>query len=176
MTAASPIPVDRDALAGDLGRGGYLRGTFRRGDDASRLWFQTELVLTRPGVLTRCAGLLTGHVPARTDRLAARGAAATALAAAISLRTDLALLLEPATPSGPLRFVGDDFPGARVVLVEDVVMTGEHALASIEALRSRGIDLLCVLAVVDREQGARRAIEAAGVPLTVLFAERELLS
>jgi orotate phosphoribosyltransferase len=172
---ATTIPVDRAALAGDLGRGGYLRGAFPRDGGQTRLWFQNELVLTRPGVLARCADLLTGHVPARADRLAARGAAATALAAALALRTDLALLLEPDVPGDPARFAGDSFPGARILLVEDVVMTGAHALASITSLRGQGMDVLGVLAVVDRERGARGAVEDVGVPLTVLFSERELV-
>lgn len=172
MTAGGVTPVDRAALAGDLGRGGYLRGSFAYADGNARHWFQTELVLARPGVLDRCAELLRAHVDPTADRLAARGPAAVAVATALALRTDLTLLLEPEGQTG---FAGDVFPGARVILVEDVIMTGRHALASITALRNGSMEVLRTLAVVDREAGGAFAVEAAGVPVTALFTERELL-
>ena len=165
MSAAT---VDRDALAGDLGRGGYLRGAFAHG--ASH-WFQTEMVRARPGVLARCADLLAGAVDPDADRLAARGPVAVALATAVALRTDLTLMLEREEGG----FAGDVFPGARVVLVEDVVMTGAHALESVARLRDAHLDVRRVLAVVDREAGGAYAVEEAGVPVTVLYRERELL-
>lgn len=165
----SPATVDRDALAGDLGRGGYLRGTFAHG--ASH-WFQTGMVLARPGVLARCADLLAEAVDADADRLAARGPVAVALATAVALRTDLTLMLEREDGDG---FAGDAFPGARVVLVEDVVMTGAHALESVARLREAHLDVRRVLTVVDREAGGAFAVEQAGVPVTVLYRERELL-
>lgn len=172
MTGNGVTPVDRDALAGDLGRGGYLRGSFAYADGNARHWFQTELVLARPGVLDRCAELLRAHVDPEADRLAARGPAAVAVATALALRTDLTLLLEPEGKTG---FAGDVFPGARVVLVEDVIMTGRHAVASVTALRNAEMEVLRTLAVVDREAGGAFAVEAVGVPVTSLFTERELL-
>lgn len=172
MTAGGVTPVDRTALAGDLGRGGYLRGSFAYADGNARHWFQTELVLARPGVLDRCAELLREHIDPQADRLAARGPAAVAVATALALRTDLTLLLEPEGQTG---FAGDVFPGARVILVEDVIMTGRHALASITALRNGSMEVLRTLSVVDREAGGAFAVEAAGVPVTSLFTERELL-
>lgn len=172
MTAGDVQAVDRDALAGDLGRGGWLRGSFAYADGEARRWFQTELVLARPGVLARCAELLRAHVAADADRLAARGPVAVALATALALRTDLALLLEAEDGEG---FAGDTFPGARVVLVEDVVMTGRHGLSSIAMLRDAELDVRQVLAVVDREEGGAFAIEEAGVPVAALFCEQELL-
>ena len=81
---------DRHALVGDLARGGYLLGDFA---DGRGRWFQSDLVLTRPGILARCADLLAEHVPPETDRIAARGVTAIALATALSLRTDAPLLL-----------------------------------------------------------------------------------
>ncbi|MCW3014411.1 MAG: pyrF [Solirubrobacterales bacterium] len=173
MSTPDPVAVDRQVLAGDLARGGYLRGAFAHPSGATSRWFETELVLARPGVLHRCAELLAATIDPRADRLAARGPAAVALASALALRTDLTLLLEsrgePATA-----FTGDLFPGARVVLVEDVVMTGTHALASVAALAAAGVIVSHVVTVVDREHGGRAVIEQAGVAMTALFTETEL--
>jgi orotate phosphoribosyltransferase len=173
VSALAVLP-DRAVLAGDLARGGYLHGSFPFAGGAASRWFETELVLTRPGVLARCAGLLAAAVDPRADRLAAGGPGPLLLAAALGLATDVALLVGDER-EGPA-FHGDAFPGARVVLVEDVLMTGARALAAVAALRAAGLEVCGALAVLDREQGARVALEAAGVPLTTLFRERDLLA
>lgn len=65
-------------------------------------------------------------------------------------------------------------PGARVVVIEDVVTTGGSALRAIDALRGFGATVIGVLALVDREEGGREAIEAAGHELLPLFRVSEL--
>lgn len=60
------------------------------------------------------------------------------------------------------RIEGPFRPGARVVVVEDVITTGGSALKAIEAVEAEGGLVLGVLAVVDREEGGREALEAAG--------------
>ena len=60
-------------------------------------------------------------------------------------------------------------PGARVAVVEDVVTTGASTLKAVERVRSEGFEVLGVVALVDREEGGRQAVEAAGVPLRPLF-------
>ena len=67
-------------------------------------------------------------------------------------------------------------PGVSVVVVEDVVTTGGSALRAIEALTAFGASVHGVLAVVDREEGGRQTIEAAGHPLITLFRVSELLA
>lgn len=52
--------------------------------------------------------------------------------------------------------------GDEVVVVEDVITTGGSALRAIEVVTGAGGRVLGVLAVVDREQGGRQAIDALG--------------
>lgn len=66
-------------------------------------------------------------------------------------------------------------PGVRVVVIEDVVTTGGSALRAIEVLTAFGADVIGVLALVDREEGGREAIEAAGHELVSLFRVSELV-
>ncbi len=59
--------------------------------------------------------------------------------------------------------------GARVLLLEDVVSTAGSALLALECLRSHGMVVSSMLALVDREQGGRENLGAAGVELHALF-------
>ncbi len=54
---------------------------------------------------------------------------------------------------------GNFSSGDPVVVVEDVITTGGSTLQAIQAVRREGGQVLGVLAVVDREQGGRSAIE-----------------
>jgi orotate phosphoribosyltransferase len=58
--------------------------------------------------------------------------------------------------------------GARVVVVEDGVTTGQSALTAIEEVEGAGGVVAGVLAVVDRSEGGREAIEERGYQLRVL--------
>jgi len=58
--------------------------------------------------------------------------------------------------------------GDRVAVVEDTITTGGSALRAVEAVRAAGGIVAGVLALVDREEGGREAIEAAGLPVVSL--------
>ncbi len=66
-------------------------------------------------------------------------------------------------------------PGARVVVIEDVVTTGGSALRAIEVLSAFGAEIQGVLALVDREEGGRETIEAGGHRLISLYRVSELI-
>jgi orotate phosphoribosyltransferase len=65
--------------------------------------------------------------------------------------------------------------GSRVVVLEDVVTTGGSALKAIERCRAETLEVVACLALVDRLEGGREAIEAAGVPLTALFTRKDFI-
>ena len=56
-----------------------------------------------------------------------------------------------------------------MVLLEDVVTTGGSTLRAAEKLRAADLVLTGVVAIVDRLEGGRGAIEAAGLALVSLF-------
>jgi len=64
--------------------------------------------------------------------------------------------------------------GDKVVILEDVVTTGGSALQAIAAAEAEGAKVVEVMAVVDREEGGREALEAKGYPLFALFTASEL--
>lgn len=66
--------------------------------------------------------------------------------------------------------------GDRVVVVEDVITTGGSALRAVEAVRAAGATVLGVLAVVDREEGGREAIEAQNLEVAALVTAAEIVA
>lgn len=63
-------------------------------------------------------------------------------------------------------------PGTPVAILEDVVTTGGSTLKAIERARLHGLDVRRVVALVDREEGGREAVEREA-PLTALFRRAE---
>ena len=66
--------------------------------------------------------------------------------------------------------------GDRVVVVEDVITTGGSALRATDAVRAAGGTVLAVLALVDREEGGRQALEAEGLLVLSLTLASQLVS
>lgn len=64
--------------------------------------------------------------------------------------------------------------GAPVVILEDVVTTGAATLKAIERAKLAGLEVIHALAIVDRLEGGREAVEKQ-VPLTTLFTKKSFL-
>ena len=71
---------------------------------------------------------------------------------------------------GPFR------PGDRVAVIEDVITTGGSALKAVAAIRAAGGTVAGVLAVVDREEGGREALEASGLAVIALARASEIVA
>jgi orotate phosphoribosyltransferase len=64
--------------------------------------------------------------------------------------------------------------GFEVVIVEDVITTGGSARKAIQAVEDSGARVLGVLAVVDRGEGGRSALEAEGRAVVALMSAEDL--
>ncbi|QSQ14741.1 orotate phosphoribosyltransferase [Myxococcus landrumensis] len=65
--------------------------------------------------------------------------------------------------------------GAKVAIVEDVVTTGGSTIKAIERAQSEGLTVLGAFALVDRMEGGREAVEAAGHRLFTLFTRKDFI-
>jgi orotate phosphoribosyltransferase len=65
--------------------------------------------------------------------------------------------------------------GDRVAIVEDVITTGGSARRAVEAVRVAGGIVAGVLALVDREEGGREALESEGLNVEVLVRARDVV-
>ncbi len=63
--------------------------------------------------------------------------------------------------------------GCRVVVVEDVTTTGESALKAVDAVRAAGGEVVRVLTLVDRQEGADETMAEARMPFSALFTAAE---
>jgi orotate phosphoribosyltransferase len=65
--------------------------------------------------------------------------------------------------------------GMPVVILEDVVTTGASTIKAIERARAAELDVVFALALVDRDEGGRAAVEAH-TPLLSLFTRKDFQS
>ncbi|MCP9628735.1 orotate phosphoribosyltransferase [Rhodopseudomonas palustris] len=70
---------------------------------------------------------------------------------------------------------GESLAGKRCVIVEDVTTTGGSAIKAVEAVKESGAEIVLVLTMVDREEGATEAFAAAGLPFRSLYKASEFL-
>ncbi len=81
---------------------------------------------------------------------------------------------EPKDHGTGRRIEGCFTPGAAVMVVEDVITSGGSAMEAITAVEDAGGRVVGVLAVVDRMEGGRDAIEAGGYSLETMVTIRDL--
>lgn len=72
------------------------------------------------------------------------------------------------------RIEGHVAAGDRVVVVEDVLTTGGSVLEAVAAIEEAGGQVVRIIGLVDRLQGARERFEAAGYPFTPIFTRDDL--
>jgi orotate phosphoribosyltransferase len=76
---------------------------------------------------------------------------------------------------GTGRLIEGNFrPGDSVIIVEDVITTGDSAQRASRAVQDAGGSVVGVLAVVDRQEGGRHSLEAAGHRVIALTTAADL--
>ncbi|MCW2856486.1 MAG: orotate phosphoribosyltransferase [Marmoricola sp.] len=85
-------------------------------------------------------------------------------AAAVGRTLDSFVIRKAAKVHGLQKLIeGPEVAGRRVLAVEDTSTTGGSVLEAVRALRDAGADVVGVAVVVDRDTGAREAVEAEGL-------------
>ena len=167
-----------EELGRDLVNAGYLLGDFLLSSGVrTSYYFDKYLFETKPGILRRLASFLSEMTPPSTDRLAGPELGAVPLVAALSLETGLPFVIVKKQASGPFdqRLVaGELYEGEKVAVVEDVLNTGAEAIRTAREVSRIGAQVLTILAVLDRDEGARENIAAAGFHTSALFRREEL--
>ncbi|MGH7918715.1 MAG: orotate phosphoribosyltransferase, partial [Candidatus Dormibacteraceae bacterium] len=148
----------RARLARDLVQAAWLEGDFvLRSGRRSRYYFDKYLFETQPSILRRVGRQLARLVPPQTQRLAAPELGAVLLGGAVSLELDLPLVIvrKGEKDHGTSKLLeGTLLPGERVTMLEDVLTTAGAAIDALTKVREAGGEVLCLVGVLDREEGA----------------------
>ena len=70
---------------------------------------------------------------------------------------------------------GETLKGKNVVVVEDVTTTGGSAIQAVHALREEGANIVLVLTIVDRLEGAKENFDAEKLEFRALYTADEFL-
>ena len=127
--------------------------------------------------------LLLSHLPTDTQAVAGLTLGADPMVSAVSVvsayenRPIPALIIrKEAKGHGTMAYIeGPSLPeGAKVVVLEDVVTTGQSAMKAVERLREAGYSVEQVIALVDRQQGGAELYQAAGLKFEAVFSIVEI--
>ena len=165
--------TERAELAGRLRKAALLEGDFTlRSGKKSKYYFDKYIFEGTPDVLKDVAAAMAELLPPGTQQLAGVELGGVPLVTAVSMASGIPAIFvrKEAKDYGTAKlFEGARVEGAPVVIVEDVVTTGGASLKAVEQLRSAGIEVTAVVAVLDRKQGGAEAFMAAGVEFVPLF-------
>lgn len=166
-------------LAQALKDAALLEGDFTlRSGRKSKYYLDKYLFETQPALLRELAARFAGYVDERVDRIAGAELGGIALAAATALETGRPFVIvrnskKAGYGTGKL-IEGRLERGDRVLLVEDIATSGGQAIEAVRVLRAQGAEVVAVVVTVDREEGARAAIESCGLRFEALFTTSDL--
>jgi orotate phosphoribosyltransferase len=103
---------------------------------------------------------------------------AIAYASGLSLRSVRAFTVrkEPKSHGTAQLIEGPFVRGDRVAIVEDVITTGGSALRAASAISANGGVVAGILAVVDRNEGGREALQEQGFPVIALTTAADIVA
>ena len=165
--------LGRTLLETCLLEGDFLLSSGRR----SNYYFDKYLFETKPKLLAQVSQELVAMAPADPELFAGPELGAIPLVTSMGLQSGIPFILvrkEPKEYGTARHFEGQIVPGQQVVLVEDVVTTGQQALKSAKLLHEFGAILDVCLCVLDREEDGAERFADMGVDLRPLFTSSSL--
>lgn len=172
-------------LAARIASTALLEGEFiLRSGRPSKYYLDKYLFITRPDVLQPVAAMLAERIAAaesslgrKVDRLAGAELGGVPLVTAASLKVDRPTVLvrnQKKSYGTGKQIEGELHDGDTVVLIEDVATSGGQAVEAVQTLTEAGAKVELVICIVDRQEGAREAVEGAGARFESLFTFADL--
>ena len=127
--------------------------------------------------------LLLSRLPIDTEAVAGLTLGADPIVSAVSVVSALenrpipALIVrKEAKGHGTMAYIeGPSLPaGAKVVVLEDVVTTGQSAMKAVERLRVAGYSVNQVIALIDRQQGGAQFYQQSGLDFQTVFSIKDI--
>lgn len=169
--------MDKAQLAQRIKAASYLEGDFvLRSGKRSKYYLDKYLFEAQPDILADLARRMAKFAE-DCDIIAGAELGAVSLAAATSMASGkpFAIVRKAKKQYATGKLIeGAPVEGKRVLLVEDVGTTGGAALEAAKILTAGGAKVTRLVFVVDRMQGARQNVEAAGYEFHALLTKDDL--
>ena len=170
--------MNKTELAGRIREVAYLEGDFTlRSGRKSKYYLDKYLFETQPEILRALAERLAAYVADSTTLIAGAELGGVPLATATSLATGkpFVIIRNARKEYGTSKpYEGKMTDADHVLLVEDIATTGGQVLEAAKLITSVGATVERIVAVIDRQEGAREKIEAAGFAFESLLTRGDL--
>ena len=162
----------------------YREGDFVLSSGASSSYYINckEVTLRAEGALM-IGRLILEKLPDSTDAIAGLTLGADPIVSAVSIVSAIynqgipgLIIRKQAKGHGTQAYIeGPKLdPGSKVVVLEDVVTTGQSALQAVARLQDAGYKVNQIISLVDRNQGGRELYEKQGLEFQSLFTIEEI--
>ncbi|MDY6914591.1 MAG: orotate phosphoribosyltransferase [Planctomycetota bacterium] len=169
--------MDRQELARRIKEAAYLEGDFiLRSGRRSKYYLDKYLFETQPDILAEL-GRRFAELAADADVIAGAELGGVALAAAAAMAADkpFVIVRNAKKDYGTGKMLeGRLSTGQKVLLVEDIATTGGQVLEAAGVLTDAGATVTKIVCTIDRMEGARENIEAAGYKFESLLTKADL--
>lgn len=167
----------------------FCQSAYQEGDfvlssgQSSTYYINGKLVTLHPLGALAIGRLLLNMLPQQTQAVAGLTLGADPIVSAVSVvsayenQPIIALIIrKEAKGHGTMAYIeGPQLPsGAQVVVLEDVVTTGQSALKAVHRLQDAGYQVNQIISLIDRQQGGAQLYQEAGLQFNALFTIDEL--
>ena len=169
--------MDTMELARRIKESSYLEGDFiLRSGRHSKYYMDKYLFETQPDILAELGRRFAQHA-GDADQIAGAELGGVALAAAASMASGKPFIIVRNSKKdyGTGKMMeGKLLEKARVLLVEDIATTGSQVLEAAKVLSAAGASITKIVCTIDRMEGARENIEAAGYKFEAILTRKDL--
>lgn len=171
--------MTKEQLAARVKQEAYLEGDFiLRSGKRSKYYMDKYLFEACPDILKALGEEFAKHVTSDVTLIAGPELGGVALAASASMAsgTKWVIVRNSKKDYGTSKLVeGGEFkPTDVVLLVEDIATTGGQVLEAAKVITAAGAKVKKIVAVIDRKQGARENITAAGYEFESILTKEDL--
>ncbi len=144
----------------------------------SPIYIDLRELVSYPNLLQNLASLFQEKIPESIDRICGVPYAALPMATAISLHSNLPMLIkrkEAKTYGGKKIIEGKYNKGDKIILIEDVITSGISLEETTVELEAEGLVIAKILVVLNREQGGVEKLQQKGYDVEALFSMTSLM-
>lgn len=170
--------MNRTLVAKRIGETAILRGEFTLRSGRTSTWYIDKyLFTTQPDILLALGQMFSEKIPQSTTLLAGAELGGIPLVTTASMATGLPCVFirnQKKDYGTSKQLEGTIQSTDHVVIIEDVATTGGQVLEAAKTIEELGAHVVAIIAVIDRDEGAKENIETAGYIFDSLFNTKDL--